>query len=174
MNIERYKEWLRHSLLYERRKMDKLTLIKSKIAHIFNEDVYLYNIDFITRDSMYILEIQIDRYSNPVDLDLCSEISMKISDILDEIDVISEDYYLEVCSAGAEKEIRNEKELEQAKGKYVYVKLHQPSNGIDEILGTLEDITDDEILIIHFIKGVRKKAKILKENVKYISHAVKV
>lgn len=154
--------------------MDRLSKIKESIQSVFNEDVYLYDIGFVTRDGMFILEVQIDRHSSPVDLDLCSDISKEISDILDEIDVISEDYYLEVCSAGAEKEIRNEQELNQAIGKYVYVKLSQPEKGIDEILGTLLSNEQQTISLEYFVKGVRKKALIDKENIQYITHAVKV
>lgn len=155
--------------------MTKIDKIKEKTSYLFNEDITMYDINFVCRDGMYILEIQINRESSPVDLDLCSEISNEISNILDELDFIEEDYYLEVCSAGAEREIRNEDELLQAIGKYIYVKLINPEKGIDEVVGTLLNKDDEGILSIeHFIKGVRKNTKISINNIEYISHAVKV
>lgn len=162
-------------MLYERGKMDRISKIKERILHLFNEDVSLYDMNFVTRDGMYILEIQINRNSAPVDLDLCSDISNAISPILDELDCIEEDYYLEVCSAGAEREIRDENELLAAVGQYIYVKLINPEKGLDEVLGTLLSKDDEGNLSIeHFIKGVRKKTVINIENISYISHAVKV
>lgn len=154
--------------------MDKITTIKNHIEQIFDEDVYLYAIDYIYRDNMHILEVQIDRKSSSVDLDLCSEISEKISTILDDLDLIEEEYYLEVCSAGAEKQIRNEEELQDALNQYIYVQLINPKNGLDEILGTLIAIDEETITLEYFIKGVRKKTVIDQKNIQYISHAVKV
>lgn len=155
--------------------MERIEKIKERIQYLFDDDIILYDMNFVTRDGMNILEIQINRDSNPVDLDLCSEISNEISNVLDELDCIEEDYYLEVCSAGAEREIRSEEELQAAIGKYIYVKLSNPEKGIDEVLGTLLGKDDEGILSIeHFIKGVKKNTKISIDNIEYISHAVKV
>lgn len=155
--------------------MERLHTIREKIAPVFDADVALYNIDWVKRDGMKILEILITRESSPVDVELCSEVSNKISLILDEIDLIPEDYYLEVASAGAEREIRDEKELQEAIGKYIYLKLEKPEKGFDEILGTLLSKNEDgELEVEFFVKGVKKKLKLSIDNIAYISHAVKL
>lgn len=155
--------------------MEKIAKIKEHITQVFNEDVSLYNIDWVKRDGMQILEVLITRESSPVDVELCTEISNQISVILDELDMIEEDYYLEVASAGAEREIRDEEELQNAVGKYIYVKLTKPEKGFDELLGTLLSKDDEgELEIEFFVKGVRKKMKVSIDNISYISHAVKL
>ena len=47
-----------------------------------------------------------------MDLDTCAEVSEKLSALLDAEEGFKEPYTLEVCSPGAEREIRDLKELE--------------------------------------------------------------
>lgn len=83
----------------------------------------LYEVEWDTSMKPPVLRISIEKNDGTIDLDTCSAVSDRISTHLDETDEIPGEYMLEVCSPGAERELRNDEEIAAALGKYVYVKL---------------------------------------------------
>lgn len=67
---------------------------------------------------------------------MCSYVR-KISEKLDEVDMIASEYFLEVCSPGAERELKDETQIRDALDEYVYVKLKNPKAGMDAVKGYL-------------------------------------
>ena len=63
------------------------------------------------------------RKDGSMDIDTCAAMSEKISEKLDEVDMIASEYFLEVCSPGAERELKDETQIRDALDEYVYVKL---------------------------------------------------
>ena len=92
--------------------MSQISLLKEKIeAEISNHQVLLYDVKWVQEGKMRILQVSIMREDGTMDIDTCAEMSGFIGDMLDREDLISSEYYLEVCSPGAERELRNEAEI---------------------------------------------------------------
>lgn len=134
----------------------------------------LYDLEWDTKMKPPVLRVMIDRDEGGVDLDLCASCSELISEKLDELDAINEEYMLEVCSPGAERELRNETQLLAQVGKYVTVALKEAQNGFHEVLAKLDSVDDEAIHVSFFIKGRPKKLDITRDNIALIKSAVKV
>ncbi|WP_233511853.1 hypothetical protein [Absiella sp. AM54-8XD] len=100
--------------------------------------------------------------------------SEKISECLDEADLISAEYFLEVCSPGAERELKDEAQIKAAIGEYVYVKLRNPKAGMDEVKGYLKSMEENEVLIEYMDKAVKRKVSIELDNISLIRLSVKI
>jgi ribosome maturation factor RimP len=143
--------------------MEKL---KAPILTIVEKLGYeLYDLVYETRkEDGNVLSVEID-HPKGIDIDDCVKVSEAVSLYLDEADPISEAYSLEVISAGAERLLRNDKELNQAIGKYVHVE-------------TLEQITEGTLLEVNesTIKLLDSKKKnqytILKADIELIRLAI--
>lgn len=134
----------------------------------------LYDVEWDKSMRPPVLRVMIDREEGGVDLDLCAACSEVLSQKLDETDAIAEEYMLEVCSPGAERELRTEKQIENQLGKYVYVKMKEPEAGFSEVTGKLDSVTPDSLEISFFIKGRPKKVNVKRDNIARIMSAVKV
>lgn len=155
--------------------MDQLVRIKEMIKPIVEEaSIILYDVCWRNEGSTRILQVSIMRQDGSMDIDTCSAISEKISLQLDTEDMIASEYFLEVCSPGAERELRSKEEIKEALGEFVYVKLKDPKAGLDEVKGTLQIVEDDKILIEYMAKAVRKKAEIAMDNIACIRLSVKI
>ena len=52
-----------------------------------------------------------------IDIEHCAQVSEKLSEMLDVIDPIEQNYFLEVSSPGAERPLKKESDFERAIGK---------------------------------------------------------
>ena len=73
----------------------------------------------------------------PVGIDDCERVSRLLSPLLDETDPIPESYYLEVSSAGTERELRRPEHFPPFFGKKVAVRLYAPHDGKKQAEGIL-------------------------------------
>lgn len=137
-------------------------------------DLTLYEIKWRQEGSMKILQIAIMRSDGTMDIDTCAEVSEKISALLDEKNAIQHEYFLEISSPGAERELRSEEEIAHALGEYVYIKYRNPKAGRDEIYGTLEAVNEHSLTLTYMDKAVKRKMEIDKENIAFIRLAVKI
>ena len=55
---------------------------------------------------------------------------------LDEEDIITNEYYLEVSSPGAEKPLKTLEKVQQSIGEYVYIQFKKPTLGMETTRGT--------------------------------------
>ena len=109
-----------------------------------------------------------------MDLDTCCIVSEKLSELLDREDPISSEYTLEVCSPGAEREIRDLSELKNMQGAYVYVRLKQAVNKKTEVTGEIIETDDEQIVIEYRDKAVKKKLAAELQNIDFIRMAVRI
>ena len=146
--------------------MDQLTKIKELISPLLEkEGIVLYDVLWQQEGKSRILQIAIMRNDGSMDIDTCAEMSEKISELLDEKDMIASEYFLEVCSPGAERELRNKEQILDAVGKFVYVKLRNPKAGLDEVKGTLTAFEND--VVLYRLYGKSSKEKNTNRNGKY-------
>ena len=98
--------------------------LKEWIEEVLNENgCHLYDLEWITNQGTPLLRVSVEKEDGTMDLDTCASCSDVIGQMLDEKDWYSHEYMLEVCSPGAERELRTDEEVQRAVGKYVFVKL---------------------------------------------------
>ena len=77
----------------------------------------------------------------------CQRFSQEVGDHLDVADLIQGGYDLEVSSPGLDRELRKEPEFRWATGKLVRCWMSSPVEGRLEVLGRLEDVGSDVLVI---------------------------
>ncbi len=134
-------------------------------------DVKLYEIVWLANE--HTLQIAITKQNNSIDLDTCAVVSEQISEVLDEHDPIKEEYTLEVCSPGAEREIKDLDELDEMAGAYVYVELKEPFKNMTELTGEIVSVADGVITLSYRDKAAKRTAQFTKDKIQFIRMAVK-
>ncbi len=142
--------------------MDKLKPIVEEVVEAMG--FYLYEMNFNKRDDDYVLSIEID-HADPISIDDCVKVSDAIGDVLDEKDIITQAYMLEVSSAGAEHPLRDEAEMTRAIGKFVHINRE---GTIYE--GTLIAVNADTVELLE--KTAKKPITIAMNEIKTIRLAI--
>ena len=135
---------------------------------------HLYELEWITNQATPLLRVSVEKEDGTIDLDTCASCSDAIGQMLDEKDWYANEYMLEVCSPGAERELKTDEQIQRAIGKYVFVKLKDPKQGLDQVIGDLENATETDVTIAYKDKTRNKKITIEKSNIQLIMTAVKV
>ena len=155
--------------------MDGLSKIKELIKPLLaQEDIELYDVSWQQEGKNRILQVAIMRKDGSMDIDTCAAMSEKISEKLDEVDMIASEYFLEVCSPGAERELKDETQIRAALDEYVYVKLKNPKAGMDAVKGYLRAYENGDITMEYMDKAVKKKITIDGDNIALIRLSVKI
>ncbi len=137
--------------------MSKVTEVVEELAEpIINElGLELVEIQFVKEGKNWFLRIYIDKESG-VDIEDCGLVSERLSEKLDEIDPITQNYFLEVSSPGAERPLKKASDFEKAIGKNVFIKTYEPIDGEKGFEGTLLEY-DGQTLKIEMKIKTRKK-----------------
>lgn len=134
----------------------------------------LYDVEWLTNQKPPLLRLSIEKEDGTMDLDTCAVVSDAIGTLLDEKDWYGKEYMLEVCSPGAERELKTSEQIQNAVGKYVYVKLKDPKQGLDQVRGDLLEASESEVTIAYMDKARKKSITIETSNIELIMTAVKV
>lgn len=124
----------------------------------------LVDIEYVKEGKNWFLRVFVDK-ENGIDIEECGIVSERLSKKLDEIDPIPHNYFLEVSSPGAERPLKNEKDIEKAVGKNVFVKTYEPIEGEKEFEGKLMNFDNGELLVQYRVKTRLKEVKIPYEKV---------
>lgn len=154
--------------------MDQMNEIKKIVMSVLKDDIQLYDVSWRREGEQRILQISIMHQDGSMDIDTCAMVSEAISEKLDALDCITSEYFLEVCSPGAERILKDEQQIKDAIGSYVYVKLLNPKAGMADVKGTLLDYKEHVLFIQYMDKAVKKKTEIAMENVAHIRLSVKI
>lgn len=128
------------------------------------EKLELVDIEFVKEGKNWFLRVFIDKETG-VDIDECGTVSEKLSEKLDELDPIEQNYFLEVSSPGAERPLKKEQDFQKSIGKHVNVKTYEPFEGSKEFEGTLLSYDANEIKLSIKIKTRTKEIIIPTEKV---------
>ena len=131
-------------------------------------DLIFYDVELVKEFGYLILRVTLDKKGG-IDVDTLGMANEYLSERIDEYDKDMPEYLLEVSSPGAEKILRNEKEISEAVGMYIHVEVE---GMIYE--GELVEALDDSVTLRINIKGRFKKVNIKKEEIKLIRLAVKI
>ncbi len=105
----------------------------------------LWDVKFVKEGPEYYLRIFIDSDSG-VTIDDCEKMSRAVDKPLDELDPIVQNYCLEVCSPGVNRELTRDEHLEKFVGHKIIVRLIRPlEDGVKKLNCTLAAFNKDEI-----------------------------
>lgn len=143
-----------------------LEIIKEKISPLLESfRLELYSLKVKREFGMDILEILVD--GERLDTDYLGEVNMAINDLIDEF--LPVDYYIEVASPGAIRELRSLDEVKKHISKYIHIISDKYNHE-----GTLEEVKGDLICIKVNLKGRFKTFEIPYQDINKIILTVKV
>ena len=121
--------------------MAKNTTIAEKVRELAEPiadelGIWVWDVEFVKEGARRVLRITVDS-ENGIDINECEKLHRAIDPLLDEADLIEEQYYLEVCSPGIERELKNDIHIEACEGWDVEVKLYAPVDGSKLFRGQL-------------------------------------
>lgn len=90
--------------------------------------IWIWDVEFVKEGARRVLRITVDSEEG-IGIEDCEKLHRAIDPLLDEADLIEEQYYLEVSSPGIERELKNDIHIEACEGWDVEVKLYAPKNG---------------------------------------------
>ncbi|MEV5024715.1 ribosome maturation factor RimP [Paenibacillus sp. LPE1-1-1.1] len=106
------------------------------LPYLSSNGFELVDIEYVKEGSNYFLRIFVDKEGG-IDIDDCGRISEFMSEQLDKNDPVTDAYFLEVSSPGAERPLRKEEDVRKAIGKHVYITTYEPISGAKEFEGLL-------------------------------------
>ncbi|KPU28176.1 hypothetical protein TR13x_02235 [Caloranaerobacter sp. TR13] len=128
-----------------RKEIEELTReIALQIVEDYNFE--LVDVEFVKEGSQRFLRIFIDKPGG-ITIEDCQKVSERISDRLDEIDPIEENYYLEVSSPGLDRPLKTENDYKKSLGKEVEISLYKPIEGRKKFIGKLKNYDKSTVTI---------------------------
>ena len=122
-----------------------VTQLAAPIAE--KQGCFVWDVEFVKEAGERYLRVFIDNDAAEVNIDQCEAVSRELDAKLDEVDPIQESYIFEVCSAGAERELKRPSDFERFLGSEVSVKLYSAKNGRKEYVGVLQSYADGDITL---------------------------
>lgn len=146
--------------------MSKVTGIVEEMVNPILDDLNLelVDIEYVKEGPNYFLRVFIDK-DNGVDIDECAAVSEKLSEKLDEVDPIPENYFLEVSSPGAERPLKKDKDFQKAIGKNVHIKTYEPIDNEKTFEGILTSFDGIVVTVEVKIKTRKKTIEIPYEKI---------
>ncbi|TRX62776.1 ribosome maturation factor RimP [Fulvivirga sp. M361] len=132
--------------------------LKEKIAAIAEKNLedeshFLVDIIMSSRQGSGKVLILIDG-DKGVNIDDCARLSRKLGHIIEEEEIISDKYILEVSSPGVEHPLTSERQYQKNIGRAVKVSLAEGK----DVKGSLVEVQNDCIVLDQEIKKGKKKA----------------
>ncbi len=114
----------------------------------------LWDVRFVKEGAEWYLRIFIDKDSG-VTIEDCENVTRAVDAPLDELDPIEQNYILEICSPGLERELIKPAHFDAFLGAKVMVRLIRPdSSGLRDYKGTL--LTHDKDTVTVMTDGQEK------------------
>ena len=117
-------------------------LVKAPIEEL---GLKLWDVRFVKEGASWYLRIFIDK-DGGVSIDDCTNVSHAVDPILDEADPIDISYYLEVCSPGLNRELKDKEHYLSFINSIVKLTLYKAENGSKTVEGTLVDFNDGPVI----------------------------
>ena len=122
-------------------------LMKEYFQSEEGNNLTLYHQEFVKEGPDKVLRVFIDKTDDYVSTDDCERVSRFLSDKLDEMDLIENNYYLEVSSPGMDRVLVTEEHFNRYLGELVDVSLYREIEGSKKLQGTLAKYNDGDILL---------------------------
>lgn len=104
--------------------------------------IWVWDVEFVKEGARRVLRITVDSEEG-ININDCEKMHRAMDPILDEADLIEEQYYLEISSPGIERELKTDIHIEACEGWDVEVKLYAPRDGSKLFRGVLLPIGEN-------------------------------
>lgn len=108
------------------------------IPLLASEGLEVVDIELKKEGQGLVLRFFIDREGG-IDLDTCARANEILGNMLDEVDLISSSFMLEVCSPGIERRLKKLKDFQKYVGKIIYAKTRTKIEGRKQFTGVLKE-----------------------------------
>lgn len=108
----------------------------------------LFELTYRKEGKNWVLSVVIDKPPEGVTINDCERVNRALSEALDRADPIEGAYYLEVSSPGAERKIKDYRDLQKQLGRYVHLVLREPVKGKSKLTGFLKQADENENIIL--------------------------
>ena len=114
---------------------------------IIKNTVYeIVDVEYVKEGPFKYLKVYIDKPEG-ITVDDCSDISRSLNKKLDELDLIEEQYFLEVSSPGVERPFKTESDFIKNLNEKVEVKFYKPLNGKKAMVGLLLEKQENSVVL---------------------------
>lgn len=121
--------------------------LKEKLEPSINELGYeLVDIEFVTEMGERYLRFYI-YHPDGIHVDDCETVSNMLDIKLDELDLISSSYYLEVSSPDLSRPLKTDRDLERNLGQILDFNLYRKVDNKKEYQAVLKDFDDEKIVL---------------------------
>ncbi|MGB4440046.1 MAG: ribosome maturation factor RimP [Sedimentibacter sp.] len=113
---------------------------------IKSSEIELVDIEYVKEGPFKYLKVYIDKPEG-ITVDDCADVSRSLNKKLDEVDLIEEQYFLEVSSPGLERPFKTDADYQKNIGERVDVKFYKPIDGKKAIEGLLIEKQENNVII---------------------------
>jgi len=131
----------------------ELSVEKYILEIIQGSQLELVDVEYVKERDWY-LRIFLDKIGG-IEIEDCQWVSERLEERLDQYDLISESYILEVSSPGLDRPLKKEKDFTRHVGDRIEIHTFVPVQGTKTLVGTLVGLVNDEINIA--IEGIETK-----------------
>jgi len=142
---------------------------------VTKHNMFIDSLDYKRKGKEYFLELYVERLDmSSIDLDAICELSEEVSLKLDEVDLIQDNYTLDVSTSGAEKPIKDFSKFPALIGKYMCIKVDRAIKGDNIFYGTLIEAKENSIVLSYRIKTRTVTVEITLDNITKANLAVNI
>ena len=109
-------------------------------------DIELFDIEYVKEEPFKYLKVYIDKPGG-ITVDDTADISRVLNKKLDEVDLIKEQYFLEVSSPGVERPFKTEKDYVKNLNKVVEARVYKQIDDKKTVKGILTEKNENNIVI---------------------------
>ena len=111
-----------------------------------DSNLEVVNVEYVKERDWY-LRVYLDKEGG-IEIDDCQRVSETLEQILDEKDLLTEAYILEVSSPGLDRVLKKARDFEREQGKSVDVTFYAPVDGKKTWVGTLTGYDPEKNAIV--------------------------
>lgn len=133
---------------------NKITdLITDVLSEFLDREGYeLYHLEMVKVAKDWYLRVYIDKKQDGetesfINTDDCEKVSRYLSQRLDELDPIEQNYYLEVSSPGMDRLLYTDAHFQRYLGEEVEVKLYKPFQGAKTLTAVLKQLSNGQMTL---------------------------
>ena len=124
--------------LYEQKTEQLLTPIVEEYGF------ELVDVEYVKEGSTWYLRSYIDKPGG-ISIDDCEKVSRRLSDLLDQEDLIEDAYIMEVSSPGLGRPLKKEKDFRRSLGEEVEIRTYRMIDKQKEFTGILKDYDENTV-----------------------------
>lgn len=118
-------------------------LIKETVENL---QIEIYDIEYVKEGNGWFLRIYIDK-ENGVDINDCENVSRAVEPVIDEAEILTGQYCLEVSSPGIERVLRRKEHFEKYINSEVEISLYKSVDNSRSFKGILKEADETKIVI---------------------------